>query len=232
MAAEVKLTNGYSMEMGKLILDYLRTLVWPVTVAGLAIYFRQPLIAASARLRKATLPGGVSLDFQEQLQKVQDLSEEVKILPAKRSNLALPVAIKEPEKIKAPNQLIAELGFEVLPSDLDIGYFLTIAKSDTTLAIAALRIELESVFRSFVMGLKLPLKRPHETTRNLVRTLHKHGALDDPEYILAETILDACNKVVHGQRISFDQANDLIRSADVFFRRFEEWLRSAMTSPQ
>ncbi len=220
------------MEIAKLILNYLRILVWPVTVVGLAIYFRRPLVAASARLRRATLPGGVSLDFQEQLQKVQSLSEEVNVLPSRKPNLALPVAVKAPEKIKTPNQLMVELGFEVLPSDLDIGYFLTIAKSDTTLSIAALRIELESVFRSFVKGLQLPLERPNETTRNLVKMLHKHGALDHLEYALAETILNACNKVVHGERISFDQANDLIRSADVFFRRFEEWLRSAMPTPQ
>lgn len=218
------------MDIAKLVLEYLRILVWPVTMVGLAIYFRQSLIAIFARLRKATLPGGLSLDFEEQLQKVQNLSEEVNILSSTKPDDALEASAKGPEKIVTPNQLMVERGFEVLPSDLDIGYFLTIAKSDTTLAIAALRIELESVFRSFVMGMKFPLERPQETTRNLVKILYEHGALDNLQYTLAQTILNACNKVVHGQRISFDQANVLIRSADVFFRSFENWLRS--TSPE
>jgi hypothetical protein len=55
------------MELTKLILEFVKVLAWPITALVLALIFRAPLRAILSRLRRAGLPGGVSIDFQEQI---------------------------------------------------------------------------------------------------------------------------------------------------------------------
>lgn len=54
------------MEIAKLILEYVRALIWPVTVLTLSLFFRNEVKRVFARVRKAVLPGGVSVDLQEE----------------------------------------------------------------------------------------------------------------------------------------------------------------------
>ena len=61
------------MEIMKLILDYLRVIIWPSIVFTAMMLFRNQLKAALSRLRKADLPGGVSLDFSEEVKEARTL---------------------------------------------------------------------------------------------------------------------------------------------------------------
>lgn len=51
------------MEIAKLVLEYVKALVWPLTVCALSLFFRSEIKRVLARLRKAVLPGGVSVDL-------------------------------------------------------------------------------------------------------------------------------------------------------------------------
>lgn len=56
------------MEIAKVVLEFVKALAWPITVAALVWMFRAPIRLMLHRLRKAELPGGVSIDFQEEIQ--------------------------------------------------------------------------------------------------------------------------------------------------------------------
>lgn len=43
------------MEIAKLVLEYLKALVWPLTVLSLCLFFRSKLKKVFARLRKAEM---------------------------------------------------------------------------------------------------------------------------------------------------------------------------------
>jgi hypothetical protein len=47
--------SGTAMEIAKLVLEYLRVIIWPVTVAFLVILFQAPLIRILTRLRNLGL---------------------------------------------------------------------------------------------------------------------------------------------------------------------------------
>jgi hypothetical protein len=46
------------MEIAKLILEYVRALVWPLTVLSLLLFFRSEIKRVLARLKRLGLPGG------------------------------------------------------------------------------------------------------------------------------------------------------------------------------
>jgi hypothetical protein len=105
------------MELAKLILEYVKVLAWPITTITLVVAFRTPLKAILVRLRKAALPGGVSIDFQEEIQKAKELSRQVDALPApadRRKTPAIPLT-------QANARMIA-LGLQPVSSGLDMSY--------------------------------------------------------------------------------------------------------------
>jgi hypothetical protein len=65
------------MEIAKLVLEYIRVLEWPVLAMVIAFLFRNELSGILGKLRKADLPGGVSLDFNQEMKEAKTLSQEV-----------------------------------------------------------------------------------------------------------------------------------------------------------
>src|SRR5260370_25969793 len=110
---------GVSMEIAKLILEYVKALIWPVTVLTLSLFFRKEVKRAFARLRKAVLPGGVSVDLQEEVHEVKELSEKVEsaLPPAHRKRTAVI------PKTEAHARMI-QLGLRPYPSRLHLPYYL------------------------------------------------------------------------------------------------------------
>ena len=68
------------METAKIVLEYIRALIWPLTVLSLLL-FRTEVKKIFSRLRKAAFPGGVTVDFQEEVKEVRELSEKVQATP-------------------------------------------------------------------------------------------------------------------------------------------------------
>jgi hypothetical protein len=79
------------MEIAKLVLEYVKALAWPITVLALSFLFRSEIKRAFARLRRAVLPGGFSVNLQYEVQEVKQLSEKIQATPPSDKYGATPV---------------------------------------------------------------------------------------------------------------------------------------------
>jgi hypothetical protein len=130
------------MELAKLVLEYVKALAWPVAALLIALIFRREIRAILARIRKAALPGGVSIDFEEQILETKALATRIEdTLPATTRPQTAVLPLTE------ANSRMLSLGLKPTPSGLDLNYYRSIAAQDPTLALAGLRIELEILIR-------------------------------------------------------------------------------------
>jgi hypothetical protein len=126
------------MELAKLILEYLRVLVWPAVALSIALLYKRQIVAVLARLRKAGLPGGVSLDFSEEVREVRQLSEKAEASPSKQESKGLPAI-----RLTDANARMLSLGLQPSPSGLDMNYYRSLALQDPNISLAGLRIEID-----------------------------------------------------------------------------------------
>jgi hypothetical protein len=182
------------------------------------VLFRKDLTVLLARLRKAGLPGGVMLDFQEQIQAAQSLSVEVR-------NEQTPT--EEPRRPVLPinelNERLIELKLQPSPSGLDFTFYRTLASQDPNLALAGLRMELETMARNLASGFNVPIEARDGAGR-LLRRLLRAGAITPQQAELGESILSLCNQAVHGTRVSLAEAESVIETADVLREQYVNWL--------
>jgi hypothetical protein len=188
------------MEIAKLVLEYVRALIWPTTVLTLSLFFRSEIKKVFARLRKAVLPGGVSIDLQEEVREVKELSEKVE-------SAAPPVDRKRTPGIPQTeaNARMIQLGLRPSPSGLDLSYYREIAERDPILALAGLRIELETWFRNVAQGFKVDA-RPYDSMNRILARLRDANAVTPDQVKLARRVLSFCNQAIHGGEVSKDQA--------------------------
>lgn len=67
------------MNTAKLILEYIQALIWPVTIFILLILFRTQISNIFSRVKKANLPGGISIEtFPAHIKEAKELSVEVR----------------------------------------------------------------------------------------------------------------------------------------------------------
>lgn len=215
------------MAIAALVLEYLKALVWPITVIFLALFFRKSLNAILQRLIKATLPGGVSLDFKDQIEKVHTFSERVQ---AEKEILKLP----EPSEVSQVGPLIPfnevnkkllSLGMEPVKSELNINYFDALADSDPTLAIAALRIELETLAKNVFIGCNIPFPRMKSLTI-LIHYLERNALIDPSVTYVALQVTRICNRVIHGEKLHRAEASLVIATASLLLETFRRWISS------
>ncbi len=142
------------MDWLKLILEFTKVLAWPATTIILAITFHRPLTKILSRLQKAGLPGGISLDFQEQIQEAKELSRQVEKFPAPPDRQKMPAI-----PLTEANARMISLGLQPVSSGLDMSYFIEIAEKDPTLALAGLRIEIETLAKNIAIGFRMEIKK-------------------------------------------------------------------------
>lgn len=206
------------MELAKLILEFVKTLAWLITALVLALLFHAPISMILNRLRKAGLPGGVSIDFQEQIQEAKQISKEVEALPTpsdrpKRPSIPLTEA----------NARMIAVGLKPTISGLDMSYYREISQNDPTLALAGLEIEIEVLANNLASGFKLePMKT--EPIGSLLRRLREYGAITAEQMDLARRILAICNRAIHGQNVTREEVVDVIDAASVLVNDFLAWL--------
>jgi hypothetical protein len=206
------------MEISRLVLEYLRVLIWPLTVLALSMLFRTEVKRAFARVRKAAFPGGVSVDFQQEV-------EEVKVLSAKVESTPPPQDRKRTAGIPLTeaNARMIQIGLTPTLSGLDVSYYREMAKTDPVLSLAGLRIELEVLTRNLAKGFKLASSTSEPLSRLLSR-LGNAGAITPDQKQLAGRILQLCNQAVHGRQVSQGEAEDVIDAAGTIFRDYLAWL--------
>jgi hypothetical protein len=206
------------MDIAKLILEFVRVLAWPIVAVFIAVYFRKSLQAILERLIRATLPGGVSLDFKEKIEEAQKLSQALEApKPNQLQQASLPLTVGD------VNKKLISLGLEPVSSGLDIEYFRSMAKIDPALAFAALRIEIEALTKNIIVGCNLPIQKNRSTMLS-IRDLSKAKAIDGPTAILALDVLNICSRAIHGQKVYQDDAERVIDIAAFLFALFRTWL--------
>ena len=205
------------MEIARLVLDYVRTLVWPATLVTIIVLFRVDLIALLARLRKAALPGGVTLDFQEEVEAAESLSAAVRKEQSVQEERRAPLPLNE------LNERSLSLKLQPSPSGLDFGFYRTLAKQDPNLALAGLRMELETMARNLAAGFNVPLNAREGLGRLLPRLLEA-GAINAQQAKLGESIVSICNQAVHGTPVLQSEAEKVIDVADTLREQYIRWL--------
>ena len=161
----------FHMEIAKLVLEYLRVLIWPGVAIGVSLIFRKPLIALLERIRHAELPGGVAIDLAEQIEEVKVLSHKVQETPPPPERRRAPVI-----PLTEANARMIHLGLRPSPSGLNMSYYRTFAEQDPNIALAGLRIELDVLARNLAKGFKVPFADRDSGVR-LLRKLYDRGGI-------------------------------------------------------
>ena len=206
------------MEIAKLILEYLKVLAWPSTAIFLSIYFRKSLVAILARLETATLPGGIELGFKHQLKQIEAISEKVSASPEQKQ-LANTAKIETTDA----NKRLIELALTPVPSDLSIGYFEQLADDEPSLAIAAIRMEIETLAKNLIIACKLPIATD-QSALTVIRELTTNNVLKDYQSNLALEIVQLSNMVIHGRKISRDSVSKVLKGVAILYRDYQVWL--------
>jgi hypothetical protein len=94
-----------------------------------------------------------------------------------------------------------------------------IAERDPILALAGLRIELETWFRNVAQGFKVDT-RPHDSTNRVLAPLRDANAVSPDQVKLARRVLSFCNQAIHGGEVSREQPFDVIGAAGVLARDY------------
>jgi hypothetical protein len=66
-----------SMDVARLVLEYIQALVWPAVVVMAAWMFKDALAERVSALRKLTLPGGIEAELDEAKQELAELREQI-----------------------------------------------------------------------------------------------------------------------------------------------------------
>ena len=136
------------MEIAPIILEFLRLLIWPVTVFGVLLLFRRQVLGLLDRIWDADPPGGFAFDLDREIKEAKALSAQVQEQPVQhekqRSRAAIPLT--------EANARMVRLALRPSPSGLDMSYYRTLAEQDPNVALAGLRIELNVLARNLAKG--------------------------------------------------------------------------------
>jgi hypothetical protein len=208
------------MEMAKLVLEYIKALVWPAVAIGFGLAFKKQIGELIARVRHAKLPGGIDLDFPEVIAEAKRLSAKVEATPAE-----VPTERKRLPSIPLTeaNARMIKLGLRPSPSGLDMGYYRALASQDPNLALAGLRIEIDILARNLAKGFNTQIQERDTGTR-LLRKLYDSGAVTAEQMQLGIKVVQLCNAAVHGTPVSREEAESVIDIATVLSEQFLAWL--------
>ena len=131
------------MEIAKLILDYIKVLIWPITVIVMLILFRTQIRSLFGRLKKADLPGGISLEtFPEHIREARELSVAVGKEKDKNKKDRPSIPLTD------ANAKMLNFGLQPSPTGLEFSHYRILAEQDPNLALAGLRMEVETMLKN------------------------------------------------------------------------------------
>lgn len=206
------------MQIARLVLEYIRALIWPALAILLFVVYRKAIVTILDRLKGASLPGGVSLDFEQEIKDAKQLSREVK-----GEGKGGKGETKPSIPLTEANARMLNLGFQPSPSGLSLTYYRNLAEEDPNIALAGLRMEVEVLARNLAKGFKVEVK-PRDSANTLLRKLHENGAVTIEQFQLAQKIVQLCNAAVHGKTVSREEAESVIDVAKVLADQYVAWL--------
>lgn len=198
-----------------LILKYVQALAWPVVAMTTILIFRSHLIALLSRIKSADLPGGVSINFEQDLSLAQKLSQTLQPPKEKADMPSIPLT--------EANARLLSLDLQPSPSGLDFTYYRNLAQQDPNLALAGLRIELEVIVRNLSIGWRVKTSN-NDSVNVLLRKLLDANAIDKNQFELAMQVVKLCNAAVHGTKIFKKDADAVIDIGNILAEQYIAWL--------
>jgi hypothetical protein len=210
------------MEIAKLVLEYLKVMIWPLVVLIALAVFRRELRALINSLQHLELPGGAKLDWKKDIQAAEKAAEKVE---------ASPKATKPHTVGKNLDALIEQIydaGFKRSLSDYDFNYYRNIATSDPNLALAGLRMELERMLQNIAIAAGIEYNEFRTSPGGFSRLLLTKEALSSNEYELLNSIIKVSNAAIHGRDVAVQDALRTIDSAEVFKESYLAYMAKAL----
>jgi hypothetical protein len=213
------------MEVAKLVLEYIKVLIWPLSVILTVLIFRKQVSELVQRIRHAELPGGVTIDLDQEIKEAKLLSTKVQeAIDAKDTPGGARSETNRPSiPLTEANTRMLKLGLRPSPSGLDMHYYRRLADQDPNIALAGLRIELEILTSNLAKGFKIPIDT-NVSGHRLIRLLFEHDAITKDQMNLLQKVYRVCTAAVHGTPVSRDEADEVIESAEVLAQQYLYWL--------
>jgi hypothetical protein len=212
------------MEVAKLVLEYIKVLIWPLAVILILLMFRKQVSTLVTRIRHAELPGGVAIDLDQEIKEAKALSTKVQESAAAKELPAVGLEQKHPSiPLTEANTRMLKLGLRPSPSGLDMTYYRKLADQDPNIALAGLRIELEILTSNLAKGFKISVDASISGHR-LIRRLYEANAITKDQMNLLQKVYRVCSAAVHGTPVSHEEADDVIESAEVLADQYLKWL--------
>ena len=202
-------------DLATLVLGYVQALIWPAVVLTTVLLFRAPLRGALSRLQRADFPGGVSLNFQQEIELASVLAREVA-----GQVEHIPHEILDGSAAQA--RMLA-LGLQPSPSALDFTVYDNLVAQDPQVALAGVRIELEIMLSNLARSSSATPAEP-DPAALIVQALRESGALTRAQAQLIQHILRLCTIALHGQTVSPEQALAILDAASVVRDYYQVWL--------
>lgn len=208
------------MELAKIIVQYIEVLIWPLIVLIVLILFRAQIAGMFSRMRKADLPGGISIEtFPEEIKEAKAISAEVKEEKPPSESIQSRRAIPLTEA----NARMLNLGLAPSPSGLELSYYRVLADQDPALALAGLRIEVETMLKNLAKGFEVPIGE-RDSASIITRKLREKSAITIRQADLVSAVIKLCNAAVHGLKVTASQAEEILDIAAVLRDQYIAWL--------
>lgn len=208
------------MEIAKLVLEYIKVMVWPSITLLILFIYRSQISEIFRRVKSAKLPGGISIEtFPEQLQKAKELSKEVLEERATKK-----IEMKGPLiPLTEVNEKMIKLELAPSPSGLDFTYYLPLAEQDPNLAFAGIRLEFEVMLKNLAKGFKVEINDKSSAIM-VARKLLEHYAITQNQFQLISEVLKLCNAAIHGEKPSLTDVESILEIISVLKEDYVSWL--------
>jgi len=215
-------TTHQSYELLKIILDFIGTIMWPVTVLIIIYLFQQEIQKLLLRTKKLELPGGLSIETLEQdISQAKELSVEVE---KERKPEAKEIISKVTPSIESEaNKKMIEVGLIPSPSGLDLNYYRNIVDIDPRLALIGLRADLETMLKNLASGFKVSITDKDSSSKILSKLFDK-SAITSRQFQFINTLFKICNSAAHGTLVTKAQALEVLDIGDVLVKDYIAWL--------
>ena len=193
-----------SYELLKILLGFVSSIIWPLTVFIILFIFKQEIKKLLTRTKKLELPGGFSIEIMAQeIQQGKDLANEVK---SERNPEVQEIINRVGTNYETEANLkMIELGLQTSPSGLDLTYYKNIAEADPRLALVGLRSDLEIILKNLAKGFNL-LINEREPIIKIISKLLDQGSITSIQFQYIMTLYGLSNSAAHGALITKNQA--------------------------
>ncbi len=212
------MTFDQGIQIAEVVLRYVSALAWPAVVVTIVVMFRKSLAQVLDRLKDANLPGGVKINLQETINQANKLSEEVEAIEPPPESRGVPTI-----PVTEANARMLKLGLSPSPSGMQLQKYRDLASQDPSIALAGLRIELEILTKNLAKGYGVEIE-DRDSVSKVVNKLYSNGSITTQQRRLIDKIIAVCNAAVHGERVSLENAEQIIDTADVLAKHYVSWL--------